>query len=186
VFIDIYTALRDHETFSSAAGPAPMPGPPVGLPLLAATDPPYHDQLRGLVNRAFTPRRIAQSAPRVHAWAKDLVAKIPEDTAFDVVEALSIPLPVAIIAEILGVLPERQADFRRWSDAFVGLLETPPDPAMIQATGELLAYFHELEEQRLLDRDADGRLLLRPPEPLAEGNEREHQPTYPSVSAEED
>ncbi|MGE4607098.1 MAG: cytochrome P450 [Myxococcota bacterium] len=168
---DVDEALRDHETFRSSAGPAPMPSlGPVGLPLLAATDPPYHDQLRGLVNRAFTPRRIAHTAPRVQSWAVDLVAKIPEDAEFDVVEALSIPLPVAIIAEILGVPPERQADFRRWSDAFVGLLENPPEPAMIQATGELLTYFHELEEERrrspgddlisaLLTTELDGRRL---------------------------
>jgi cytochrome P450 len=167
---DVADVLRDHETFSSAAGPAPMPTPGGGLPLLVATDPPYHDQLRGLVNRAFTPRRVAESAPGIRARAKELVAEIPSDREFDLVTALSIPLPVAVIAEMLGVPKERQPDFRRWSDAFVGLLENPPNAEMIQATGELLTFFHALEDERrkapgndlvsgLMEAELDGRRL---------------------------
>jgi hypothetical protein len=168
---DVNDALRDHETFRSGAGPAPMPTPgPIGLPLLVATDPPQHDQLRGLVNRAFTPRRVDEMAPRIRSRARELVTAIPDDADFDVVEALSIPLPVSIIADILGIPAERQADFRRWSDAFVGLLEKPPEPTMIQATSELLTYFHELEKERrqspgddlisaLMAAEIDGRRL---------------------------
>jgi cytochrome P450 len=168
---DVNHALRDHETFRSGAGPAPMPTPGAfGLPILAATDPPLHDQLRGLVNRAFTPRRVDEMAARIRSLARDLVAMIPDDTDFDIVETLSIPLPVSIIAEILGVPANRQADFRRWSDAFVGLLEKPPEPTMIQATTELLTYFHELEKERrqspggdlisaLMQAEIDGRRL---------------------------
>jgi hypothetical protein len=167
---DVDDVLRDHETFSSAAGPAPMPMPEGGLPLLAATDPPYHDQLRGLVNRAFTPRRIASSAPGIRMRAKELVAEIDGDQEFDLVSALSVPLPVGVIAEMLGVPLERQPDFRRWSDAFVGLLENPPNDEMLQATRELLTFFHELEEDRrkspgvdlvsgLMAAELDGRRL---------------------------
>jgi cytochrome P450 len=170
-FDDVDAALRDHETWRSGAGPAPMPmpggGPP--LPLLAATDPPQHDQLRGLVSRAFTPRRVAAARPRIIAFAKRIVDELPEGE-FDVVERLSIPLPVAVIAEILGVDASHQDDFRRWSDATVGLMEGPPAPDKLAATGELVAHFRELAALRrkaprddlisdLLAAEIDGRRL---------------------------
>jgi len=173
-FTDVEAALRDHETFRSGAGPAPMPMPSGGLetgmlPLLAATDPPHHDQLRGLVNRAFTPRRIAASEMRIRGFAERLVADLP-DGEFDLVPALSVPLPVAVIAEILGVDPSHQDDFRRWSDATVGLMDRPPEPAMIQASAELIGFFRVLLEERrkkpqddmisdLLRAEIDGRNL---------------------------
>ena len=173
-FADVEAALRDHETFRSGAGPAPMPmpsgGPGMGmLPLLAATDPPHHDQLRALVNRAFTPRRIAASEARIRGFAERLVADLP-DGEFDLVPGLSVPLPVAVIAEILGVDAAHQDDFRRWSDATVGLMDRPPEPAMIQATAELIGFFRALLEDRrkkpqddmisdLLSAKIDGRGL---------------------------
>lgn len=168
-FEDVIGALRDPVTWSSAAGPGPMPGSPGGAPLLAATDPPYHDRLRTLVSHAFTPRRIEQSAPRVEALARELVAALPED-GFDLVSALSIPLPVIVIAEMLGVPAERQPDFRRWSDAFVGLLENPPTPELISCAQELVGYFRELIAERrrapgddlvsgLLQAEIEGRRL---------------------------
>ena len=65
--------LLDPQTFSRAHGPGPMPGGPTNPPALPATDPPLHDQLRALVNRALTPRRVAAAAPRVEALARELL-----------------------------------------------------------------------------------------------------------------
>jgi cytochrome P450 len=173
-FADVDATLRDHETFRSGAGPAPMPMPSDRpgmsmLPLLAATDPPHHDQLRALVSRAFTPRRTAASEPRIRGFAERLVADLP-DGEFDLVPGLSVPLPVAVIAEILGVDASYQDDFRRWSDATVGLMDRPPEPAMMQASAELIGFFRaQLEERRknpqddmisdLLEAEIDGRRL---------------------------
>lgn len=165
-FADVDAALRDHEIFRSGAGPAPMPmpsgSPGMGmLPLLAATDPPHHDQLRALVNHAFTPRRIAASEARIRGFAERFVAELPEGE-FDLVPGLSIPLPVAVIAEILGVDAAHQDDFRRWSAATVGLMDRPPEPAMIQATGELVGFFRErLAERRKAPQDDMISDLLR-------------------------
>jgi len=173
-YADVDAALRDHETFRSGAGPSPMPARNGGasmsmLPILAATDPPHHDQLRGLVNRAFTPRRVAESEPRIRAFARDLAEKLP-DEEFDLVQNFSVPLPVVVIAEILGVDPSRQDDFRRWSDATVGMMDRPPEPHHIQANLELIGYFRTLVEERrknpsddlisdLLVAEIDGRRL---------------------------
>ena len=166
-FDDVQEVLRDPATFSSAQGPGPLPSPAPG-PLLASTDPPYHDQLRGLVSRAFTPRRAARMEPRIRELARELVEAMPD--GFDIVPALSIPLPVVVIAEMLGVPPERQPDFRRWSDAFVGLLENPPTDALTRTSMELVGYFGELLEERrknptddlvsgLLEVEIEGRRL---------------------------
>ena len=172
-FADVDAALRDHETFRSGAGPAPMPMPAdfTPLPILAATDPPHHDQLRGLVSRAFTPRRIAAAEPRIVAFAKRLVDALPED-GFDAVPRFSIPLPVAVIAEILGVDARHQDDFRRWSDATVGMMEGPPTTDTAQASLELIAHFRERAAERrraprddlisdLLRAEIDGRRLTQ-------------------------
>jgi cytochrome P450 len=174
-YADVDETLRDHETFRSGAGPAPMPSNRPGvelLPLLAATDPPHHDQLRALVSRAFTPRRVSESEPRIRAFAERLVADLP-DGDFDLVPGLSVPLPVAVIAEILGVDASHQDDFRRWSDATVGLMDRPPEPAMMQASAELIGFFRALLEERrkrpqddlisdLLEAEIEGRRLTEP------------------------
>jgi cytochrome P450 len=172
-FDDVLAALLDHETFSSAQGPAPMAMPAQNLtPVLAGTDPPYHDQLRALVSRAFTPRRVVESEPRIATIAAELLDESTGD-AFEAVSALSIPLPVVVIAELLGVEPERRADFRRWSDAFVGLLESEPTQELVHATGELIDYFRKLAELRrgdprddlvsaLVQAEIDGRRLTEP------------------------
>lgn len=175
-FDDVDEALKDHETFRSGAGPAPMPsvmGSGAGgrIAMLAATDPPHHDQLRALVSRAFTPRRVAESEARIRSFARAKVEEI-EDGEFDLVQALSVPLPVAVIAEILGVDAKHQDDFRRWSDATVGLMDRDPEPEMLQASLELIGYFRGILEERkkaprddmvsdLLRAEIDGRRLTQ-------------------------
>ena len=86
---------------------------------LIAEDAPVHGPMRNIVNRGFTPRRIAAWEPRIREIAAQLLAGLDEGGSFDVVRDLAIPLPVAIIAEMVGVEPERTADFKRWSDAVI-------------------------------------------------------------------
>jgi cytochrome P450 len=114
---DVSFVLRNPQIFSSAAmGAAGLAGP--GSRTIISTDPPDHTMLRNLVNRAFTPRMVEAMEPRIRAVARQLL-----DAAgggeFDLIDALAIPLPVTIIAEILGVEPERRHDFKRWSNAVV-------------------------------------------------------------------
>ncbi|HXK24783.1 MAG TPA: cytochrome P450 [Myxococcota bacterium] len=92
---------------------------------LIAEDGGVHAALRGIVNRGFTPRRIASWEPRVRELAQACTEKLRRGERFDLVHDLAIPLPVTIIAEMLGVEPERRADFKRWSDTVIW-----------QATGE--------------------------------------------------
>ncbi|MGH7286716.1 MAG: hypothetical protein ACREI8_01695, partial [Myxococcota bacterium] len=87
---------------------------------LIAEDGERHTGLRNIVNRGFTPRQIAGWEKRAREVAEQCVAKLGErGGSFDLVEDLSIPLPVTIIAEMLGVEPERRRDFKKWSDAII-------------------------------------------------------------------
>lgn len=86
---------------------------------LVALDPPRHDAVRGIVNRGFTPTRIRAWEERAHVITRDCLAPLRAGGDFDVVADLAAPLPTTIIAEILGVEVERQADFRRWTECFI-------------------------------------------------------------------
>lgn len=109
-------ALSDHETFSSA-----VPGAGTSSAhWLIFLDPPRHSKLRALVNRAFTGRAIASLEPRIDAICRDLV----HGGEMDLVEDLAAPLPLMVIAELLGLPIEDHRTFRRWSDVILGLSTT--------------------------------------------------------------
>src|SRR5262245_12935397 len=112
---------------------------------LIASDPPLHGALRGIVNRGFTPRRIQAWEPRIREIAAERAAPLAAARPFDLVGDFAIPLPVTIIAEMLGVESERFEEFKRWSDAVIeGATGSkrgfPPHPDTLQAFVELDRY----------------------------------------------
>jgi hypothetical protein len=115
-------------------------------------DPPVHTRLRALVSKAFTPRAVERLAPRIRQISHDLLAAVPELARFDVIESFASPLPVIVIAEMLGVDPADRHDFKRWSDwEAMGLnpLLTPDELAAAgQAGDELRAYLQRTIVQR--------------------------------------
>jgi cytochrome P450 len=86
---------------------------------LISEDGARHSELRSLVNRGFTPRRIAEWEKRAGEVVEEALARIAGASRFDLVDSLAVPLPVTLIAEMLGVEPERREDFKRWSDSIV-------------------------------------------------------------------
>jgi len=145
--------LTDYATFSSEARQASgeREQSPFAASMIAA-DPPRHRQLRGLVSQAFTPRAIAALAPRITAITQELLDAVQDRGEMDVIHDFSYPLPVTVIAEMLGVPVERQADFKRWSDAIVSIQLTGTNDAESlarqqrfgAAMGEMIGYFSEL------------------------------------------
>ena len=130
---DVAWALADTDLFSSDAMRGVLMGQPTGvgeerLPRqgasgnLVSLDPPGHTELRRIVNRGFTPRHITEWRPRIdelvaEMLAGDSSADASADGRVDVIERLAVPLPVRVVAEMLGADAERSADFRRWADA---------------------------------------------------------------------
>lgn len=85
-------------------------------PSMLLADDPDHKRLRGLVNKAFTPRAVEAMRPRAREIAEELIDDIHEDE-FDFMEKIAGPYPTIVIAEMLGVDTDRRHDFKAWSDA---------------------------------------------------------------------
>jgi cytochrome P450 len=120
---DVSAALTDPATYSSASGIFPAP-PGVDmtelfLPMLIMSDPPRHTQLRHLVSKAFTPRRIAGLETHIQTLVDDLLDKTPETGAWDFVSGFAGPLPAIVIADMLGVPREDRDRFRSWSTTLI-------------------------------------------------------------------
>lgn len=139
---DVRAILKDSTTYSSAAM-----GVNFRLPLLM-DDPPRHTQMRALVDRAFTVRMLRTLEERVATIAEDLVAQIPDGESIDIVQALTTPLPVAVIAEMMGIPADRADDFKRWSDALTGTSTAAAMATRQQDIGQMSAFFHSLIPER--------------------------------------
>jgi cytochrome P450 len=87
--------------------------------MLIAEDGASHSSMRAIVNRGFSPRRIAAWEERAYAIVEECLAGVRRDEPFDVVSDLAVPVPVTIIAEMLGVPPELHAEFKHSSDMVI-------------------------------------------------------------------
>jgi cytochrome P450 len=92
---------------------------------LIAEDGERHSSMRAIVNRGFTPRQISAWEPRVRELAEQYLAPLRRGEPFDLIADLAVPVPVTIIAEMLGVPSARMADFKRWSDNVVATVTGP-------------------------------------------------------------
>ena len=141
-YADVDAILRDHRNFSSDPRKrelskrqrAALPSPDDYTMLFL--DPPDHTRLRSLVNKAFTRRAINALEPNVRALLQGLLDGVGDPASgFDLMEAVAHPLPVIVIAEMLGVPPEDRARFRVWSNQRARLLE----PTISQKEREVAA-----------------------------------------------
>jgi cytochrome P450 len=119
---------------------------------LLSADPPEHTRLRGLVAKAFTPAMIERLRPRVEALVDELVGAIAPGVTVDLVAALASPLPVVVIATMLGVPPEDRPRFAAWSETLATSLDSvitrSPSATAATASGEITQYLGEIAEQR--------------------------------------
>jgi cytochrome P450 len=156
---DCQAILRDPEAWSSEFPLArQIRGGDAGLPppSMLGTDPPAHTRLRSLVNKAFTPRIVQRLEPRMRELAGELLDAALEAGEVDLVEALTYPLPVVVIADIIGIPPSDRALFKSWSDeaiaslgvVFFGALEQDRIERQRRLFDEMREYFVPLAEQR--------------------------------------
>jgi cytochrome P450 len=123
---------------------------------MLGTDGAEHARLRGLVNKAFTPRIVARLEPRLREVARQLVDEALAKPEVDLVQALTYPLPVTAIAEIIGIPAEDRARFKSWSDrlvanlgvGFFGGLDAERVRLANQLQDEVRAYLIPLAEER--------------------------------------
>jgi cytochrome P450 len=154
---DAQSVLRDPSQWSNFFPlPPGMERPDDMPPSMLGVDPPEHTRLRGLVSQAFTPRMIKRLEPRLREVAHELMDAALTEHRIDLVAALTHPLPVIVIAEMLGIPARDRGRFKAWSDAAVkdlgvGLL-TPPALERLDeqraVVREMREYFLPLVEER--------------------------------------
>ncbi|GGO38654.1 cytochrome P450 [Deinococcus humi] len=146
----VQRVLSDWKAFSSQRGrPRGEDAASALSSSIISTDPPRHRQLRALVEQAFTPRQVRALAPRIVELVDELLVQVERAGRMDFVLDFAYPLPVIVIAEILGIPSADRDAFKRWSDAVV-----TGNPS---GSREMAAYFGTLIEQR---RHAPGEDLI--------------------------
>ncbi len=148
---DVRAVSRDPETFCSGQGVLMLDPVRDGATLpgsILHMDPPVHAEWRKVASRWFTPRAVAQLAERVHARTVEVLDRVEPGSEVDFVDAVAAPIPVLVIAELLGVGDADEQDFRRWSDACIEGAEDDTDHEAeglekMAAVGELLAFLGE-------------------------------------------
>ncbi len=121
-------------------------------PSLLSIDPPDHTRLRGLVQRAFTPRQMAKMEDHVRATAHALLDEVNDRDEFDLMANLATLLPMVVIAEMIGVAVEDRERFKTWSDRFARVLEPNLTAAegrlVLETADEFERYFAPIIEER--------------------------------------
>ena len=161
---DVDVILRDWRRFSNDGRKEKTPGkrtvmPAVGAPSMLTLDPPDHRRLRSLVSKAFTPRAVGALEPHIRSLMHELLDGVGDLSGFDLMDAVARPLPVIVIAEMLGVPVEDRPRFRNWSDRRARILE-PTISAEERADAgraadDLDAYFAPLVAMRRADPQDD-------------------------------
>jgi cytochrome P450 len=136
-YADAVAVLHDHEHFRSESPWSPNnQGPFAGSFDILGSDPPRHTRLRRIISRAFTPRRVRDLEPRIREFARASLDTAARKGEFDIMSELANVVPVQVIAEMLGVPPERHGTFKDWSGRIVDASTklVPGAPAMAAAT----------------------------------------------------
>jgi cytochrome P450 len=126
-YADVQAILRDADAFSNVfqlqhLAPEGSQLGEARPPSMLGTDPPQHTRLRSLVGKAFTPRIVQRLEGRMEEISQALLEEALAKREVDLVEALTYPLPVTVIAEIIGIPAEDRAQFKAWSDQAVANL----------------------------------------------------------------
>lgn len=152
---DIWSAARDHETFSSAGGLTVNYNELelIGLadnPPMVMQDPPVHTEFRKLVARGFTPRQVEVVEPKVREFVIERIERLRTGGGGDIIAELFKPLPSMVVAHYLGVPDEDRAKFDAWTDAIVAASASGPSGVMGagDAVLSMAGYFSELIERR--------------------------------------
>ena len=138
---DVRAVLKDPATFSSEVASARSEST-MRLPLLH-DDPPRHTGLRAIVNRSFTSRVMREIEGSLVDVVDELLDAIDPDQPVDIAEALTIPLPVALIAHFMGIPFERKNDFKRWSDSLTATGTAKTMAERMPDIQEMMAFFRD-------------------------------------------
>ncbi len=146
---DVQAVSKDPATFCSGKGVllTDLTRPVLSTDSVLYLDPPLHAKRRKLVSPSLTVRRVADLEGRVREIVRELLDALPTDEPVDIVDHLSAPLPLRVIAELVGVPPSDLAEFRRWSDAMIDAASDYTDESLALAA-ELFVYIDAIVQAR--------------------------------------
>ncbi|MGH2793599.1 MAG: cytochrome P450 [Actinomycetota bacterium] len=186
-YADLVEAAANPDVFSShisaviyaGQGPTPAvlqadPDAIGAVDVLATADPPDHSQQRKLMNRTFRHERIAELEKLVRAFIEPALDRALADGTVDWMEAASVPLPITVIADVLGMPKTDLEDLRRWGDAGVDLLSgVATIERMMECWQEMTGFLAYLKER--LENPAEGSVTAEIANAVRAGgfNERE-------------
>jgi len=163
---DVQRVVDDPALFSSEQAIRSRLDEKKSAPTLLWTDPPRHSQLRSLVSQAFNPRTIAALAPRITQIVHTHLDAVASAGRMDIVRDLANPLPIIVIAELLGIPSSDQAQFKHWSDLIVGTARQEKKQAVIAMNAYFLTIVARRRDQpqddlisALLPAQIEGRHL---------------------------
>lgn len=167
-FDDVREVLRRSATFSNAARVEQPDSPATGTAsagqhrelvvprttqTMVSTDGSEHRRLRHMLDQDFAPRRLAELEPHLQEATERYLAGACERGDYDVINELAVPLPVTVIAELLGIPLERRDDLKRWSEAS-GLPFTPESSVEeIQGRNEAVIEFRDFLTSEIARRE---------------------------------
>ncbi len=148
----VLDAERNPELFSSAGGIRPDSP---AMPYMIDMDDPAHLLRRKLVNSGFTRKRVTDKAASIDTLCDTLIDAVCERGECDFVHDLAAPLPMAVIGDMLGVLPQDRATLLKWSDDLVGGLSSAADEATLQAVMEAFTGYTAFTMETIVKRRAE-------------------------------
>ena len=148
---DVLDIEKDPATYSSKRAPRPHGEP---LPMMISMDNPEHQRRRSLVNRGFTPKRVSEREDHIRSLCTTILDKVTEKGECDFVWDVAAPLPLLLIADMLGFEPEAHDDLLRWSDDLIRGTTADPTPEVQTAAFEAGLGFREYQLGVIADRRA--------------------------------
>ncbi|MGH8908474.1 MAG: cytochrome P450 [Egibacteraceae bacterium] len=157
-YADVERVTSDPQLFSSDASRVLPSMRTIAEGMLTQIDPPLHRKLRRLVSQAFTPKVVAGLAPRISEVTNELLDATGGSSELDIVTGLAYPLPVIVIAELLGLPISDRELFRAWAARLFDMaVEDPTDPELMPRVEEAMAEMRAYLLQACLDRRARPR-----------------------------
>ena len=153
-YADVAYCSKTQKLFTSAEGV--RVGNPVKIGLIDEGEP-RHAQLRGLINKGFTPRMVSKLEKPFREIVKDAIDAVASKGECDFVEAISVPLPLRLIAFMMGVEPDDYDTFHRWSDHMIGAEGRLDDPEVVARAGRAYAEYATYISQVIEDRRQNPR-----------------------------
>ncbi len=148
----VIEAERNPELFSNAGGIRPDQGP---LPMMIDMDDPAHLLRRKLVNAGFTRKRLKVQDASIGALCDMLIDAVCERGECDLVQDLAAPLPMAVIGDMLGVLPDEREMFLKWSDEMMVGLSSTVSEADLQVTMDAFVAYNGYTRNKIEQRRAE-------------------------------